>query len=64
MKKIMNVRVSDMAKFMCHVENEETGYITDEELIKASDESEAEVKYYESHPDTGFDGDECIVTRC
>ncbi len=59
----MNARVNDMAKFMCHVENKETGYITDEELIEASDESEAEVKYYESHSDTGFEGDVCIVIR-
>ena len=52
-----------MVTFMCHVENEETGFITDEEPIEASDESEAEMKYYESHPDTGFEGDVCVVTR-
>lgn len=50
-----------MARFLCHVENAETGYITDAQEIEAVDEGEAEEKYYASNADTGFEGDVCIV---
>ncbi len=52
-----------MAKYLCHVENEKTGFITDVEVIEAENEAEAEAKYYEMNPSTGFDGDICIVTE-
>ena len=51
-----------MITFTCYVENRSTGYISREDIITALDAATAEKMYYESHPDTGFEGDECIVT--
>ena len=48
-------------KYICHVINKETGFISDEEIIEATDAGEAERIYYANHADCGFEGDKCIV---
>ena len=50
-----------MSKYLCHVKNEETGFETDKIIIEANNEDEAIIEYYNSHPNTGFEGDECFA---
>lgn len=54
------ITIPEGTLYECWVENGETGFCTDHELIRAKDAGEAEEKFYRMHSETGFDDDRFI----
>lgn len=50
-----------MKKFVCHIENDETGLMSDAETIVAATGDDAEQQFYEKNPEYGFEGDKFII---